>query len=229
MRIMHLGMKSFLAAGLLVCLQAFAGAQEPAIKGVPADVYYMMPSFGDGMIYFRGQGPAQGKLNICAVDNTVRFMDKNTELAMEDDESMLEVVFHDVAFLHRDGTFYRLYPVSDEAFVAVKRDVLIMNDTKMGSYGMESNTTAIQTIEGVGASIAGRTLNLSDMKEIPYRMTETAALYRKGAIISLNKRNLAKCFPDQKADIEAWFAANKKLDPTDIPAVLELCKQWSGK
>ena len=197
--------------------------------GIPNDVFYLMPKMTQGTLLFRDKSPIPGQFNICAVDNTVRFMDKGTELAMEDDESMLEVVFNDVAFLHRDGTYYRLYPVSEEAFVAVKRDVLIMNDTKMGSYGMESNTTAIQTIEGVGASIAGRTLNLSDMKEIPYRMTETAALYRKGAIISLNKRNLTKCFPDHKADIEAWFAANKKLDPTDIPAVLELCKQWSGK
>ena len=195
--------------------------------GIPNDVFYLMPKMTQGTLLFRDKSPVNGQFNICAVDNTVRFMDKGKELAMENDESMLEVVFHDVAFLHRDGTFYRLYPVSDEAFVAVKRDVLIMNDIKMASYGMESNTTAVDNIETF--NMPGRTLDLSAMKDIPYRMTETAALYRKGSIISLNKRNLTKCFPDQKADIEAWFAANKKLDPTDIPAVLELCKQWSGK
>ena len=195
--------------------------------GIPNDVFYLMPKMTQGTLLFRDKSPVNGQFNICAVDNTVRFMDKGKELAMENDESMLEVVFHDVAFLHRDGTFYRLYPVSDEAFVAVKRDVLIMNDIKMASYGMESNTTAVDNIETF--NMPGRTLELSAMKDIPYRMTETAALYRKGSIISLTKRNLTKCFPDQKAEIEAWFAANKKLDPTNIPAVLELCKQWSGK
>ena len=195
--------------------------------GIPNDVFYLMPGMTQGTLLFREKSPVNGKFNICAVDNTVRFMDKGKELAMEDDESMLEVVFHDVAFLHRDGTFYRLYPVSDEAFVAVKRDVLIMNDAKVASYGMESNTTAVQNIDTF--NMPGRTLDLSDMKDVPYRMTETAALYRKGSIISLNKRNLTKCFPEKKADIEAWFAANKKLDPTNIPAVLELCRQWSGK
>lgn len=197
--------------------------------GIPNDVFYLMPKMSQGTLLFRDKSPIPGQFNICAVDNTVRFMDKGTELAMEDDESMLEVVFNDVAFLHRDGTFYRLYPVTDEAFVAVRRDVLIMNDSKMGSYGMESNTTAIQTIEGIGASKAGRTLNLADMKEVPYRMTETAALYRKGSILSMNKRNLIRSFPDKKAEIEAWFDANKKIDPTDVPAVLDLCKQWGGK
>ena len=195
--------------------------------GIPNDVFYLMPKMTQGTLLFRDKSPIPGQFNICAVDNTVRFMDKGTELAMEDDDSMLEIVFNDVAFLHRDGTYYRLYPMTDEAFVAVRRDVLIMNDAKMGSYGMESNTTAIQTIETVSAP--GRILNLSDMKEVPYRMTETAALYRKGSIISLNKRNLVRCFPDKKAEIEAWFDANKKIDPTDVPAVLALCKQWSGK
>jgi len=195
--------------------------------GIPNDVFYLMPNMTQGTLLFRDKSPVNGKFNICAVDNTVRFMDKGKELAMEDDESMLEVVFHDVAFLHRDGTFYRLYPVSDEAFVAVKRDVLIMNDSKVASYGMESNTTAVQNIDTF--NMPGRTLDLSDMKDIPYRMSETAALYRKGSIISLNKRNLTKCFPDRKADIEAWFNANKRINPEDIQTVLALCQEWGGK
>jgi len=157
----------------------------------------------------------------------VRFMDKGTELAMEEDDSMLEVVIDGVPFLHRDGTFYRLYPVSDGVFLGVKREVLIMNDTKMASYGMESNTTAVQTIETV--SIPGRILDLSQMKDVPYRMTETAALYRKGALLAPSKRNLIKCFPDKKAEIEAWFAENKKLNPQDIDTVLTLCTEWGGK
>ena len=215
---------SILLSGLLLSASLLS-AQENI--GIPNDVFYLMPKMTQGTLLFRDKSPIPGQFNICAVDNTIRFMDKGTELAMEDDESMLEVVFNDVAFLHRDGTYYRLYPVTDEAFVAVKRDVLIMNDTKMASYGMESNTTAIQTIETV--SIPGRILNLADMKEVPYRMTETAALYRKGSLLNLNKRNLTKCFPDKKAEIEAWFDANKKINPTDVPAVLELCKQWGGK
>lgn len=213
-----------LLAGL--CLTASLLSAQDSV-GIPNDVFYLMPKMTQGTLLFRDKSPVPGQFNICAVDNTLRFMDKGKELALEDDESMLEVVFNDVAFLHRDGTFYRLYPVSEEAFVAVKRDVLIMNDSNIASYGMESNTTAVQTIETF--NMPGRTLELSDLKDIPYRMTETAALYRKGSIISLNKRNLIRCFPDKKAEIEAWFDANKKIDPTNIPAVLDLCKQWGGK
>ena len=34
-----------------------------------------MPAFGEGTVYLRGQGPAQGRLNICAADQTLRFLD----------------------------------------------------------------------------------------------------------------------------------------------------------
>ena len=195
--------------------------------GIPADVFYLMPKMAQGTLLFRDKSPITGQFNICAVDNTVRFKDMGTELAMEEDESMLEVIIDGIPFLHRDGTFYRLYAVSDEAFVAVKREVLIMNDTKMASYRMESNTTAVQTIEAV--SIPGRILDLSQMEDVPYRMTETAALYRKGAILTLSKRNFTKCFPDKKSEIDAWFAANKKINPQDIETVLALCKEWGAK
>ena len=195
--------------------------------GIPADVFYLMPKMAQGTLLFRDKSPITGQFNICAVDNTVRFKDKGTELAMEEDESMLEVIIDGIPFLHRDGTFYRLYAVSDEAFVAVKREVLIMNDTKMASYGMESNTTAVQTIEAV--SIPGRILDLSQMEDVPYRMTETAALYRKGTLLTLSKRNFTKCFPDMKSEIDAWFAANKKINPQDIETVLALCKEWGAK
>ena len=195
--------------------------------GIPADVFYLMPKMVQGTLLFRDKSPITGPFNICAVDNSVRFKDEGAELAMEEDESMLEVIIDGIPFLHRDGTFYRLYAVSDEAFVAVKREVLIMNDTKMASYGMESNTTAVQTIEAV--SIPGRILDLSQMEDVPYRMTETAALYRKGTLLTLSKRNFTKCFPDRKSEIDAWFAANKKINPQDIETVLALCKEWGAK
>ena len=219
-------MKHLLSFLAVLCLSAtLLPAQENI--GIPADVFYLMPKMAQGTLLFREKSPVTGKLNICAVDNTVRFMDKGRELAMEEDESLLEVIIDGVPFLHRDGTFYRLYAVSDEAFVAVKREVVIMNEAKMASYGMESNTTAVQNLDTF--NMPGRTLDLSDMKDVPYRMTETAALYRKGSLLSLSKRNLIKCFPQKKEDIEAWFGRNKKMNPTDIGAVLAICQEWGGK
>ena len=215
----------------LLCVIALAGAAsalfaQEQVQGIPKDVFYLMPQMGQGTILYSDKSPARGKFNICAIDNSVRFLDKyNTEMALEEDESLVEVIIDNVPFLRRDGVFYRLDKLTDEVFLATKRDVTLMTDAKTASYGMESNTTAVQ--EYASYSLEGRVLNFEDTKDIPYRMVETSGLYRKGSILSLNKKNCIKCFPEKKAEIEAWFAANKKMDPGNYKALMEIFKQWA--
>ena len=92
-----------------------------------------------------------------------------------------QVNFPDVTFLHAEGAFYRLYPVSDAAYVAVKRDVTVMTDTKSSSYGMTSSTTAVEEIGMVQSD--GHLVSFNDARQYPYKMTETAYLYRNGYLL----------------------------------------------
>ena len=192
--------------------------------GVPADVFYLMPEMTQGTLRFQDRF-VSGKFNICAVDQTLRFLDeKGTELALGNDGDLLQVNFGEVMFLHAAGAFYRLYPVSDAASVAVKRDVTVMTDTKNSSYGMASSTTAVEEIGIVQGD--GHLVSFNDARQYPYKMTETAFLYRNGYLVRWNKKNCVKCFPFKKAEIEAWFAEHKKADGTDIETVLALCREW---
>lgn len=195
-------------------------------EGIPEDVYYLLPKAADGTILYSDRSPATGKFNICALDNTVRFLDKRgDELILEDAETLVEVIIDGVPFLRRDGVFYRLDKLTDEVFMATKREIVLLNDSKTASYGMESNTTAVQSIEFIRGD--DRIINLENNEPVPYRLTETAGLYRKGFIMSLSKRNCQKCFPEKKAEIDAWFSANKKMNATDPKAVLAICKEWA--
>jgi hypothetical protein len=77
---------------------------------MPDSVYYLMPRFDQGYVFLRGQMPAQGKMNICAVDNTLRFLDDNgTELSSGED-NILKAVIGNVSFLRSQDVFYRQYP-----------------------------------------------------------------------------------------------------------------------
>jgi hypothetical protein len=218
-------MKRFFTLLLTLVLAAsFARAQVNA--GVPADVFYLMPEMTQGTLLFKDRS-VNGKFNICAVDQTLRFLnEKGVELALDNDADLRQVNFPEVTFLHADGAYYRLYPVSDAAYVAVKRDVTVMTDTKNSSYGMASSTTAV---EEVGMVQSGTHLvSFNDARQYPYKMTETAYLYGNGRLVRWNKKNCIKCFPLKKAEIEAWFAANKKADPADVQLVIDLCKEWGG-
>lgn len=67
--------KLLLLLALAAPLSLFA--QEPEHGGIPDEVYYLLPSFAPGYVYFIGQPPAQGLLNICALDQSLRFKDKS--------------------------------------------------------------------------------------------------------------------------------------------------------
>ena len=132
---------------LLLALLLASGAAfgQEAQGNIPADVFYLLPEFRQGMVYFSDQGPAQGDLNICAVDQTLRFMDKGQELA-SDADNIYRVIVDDIVFVRVDGAFYRLYPITDDLTLAFRRDVEILRDVKTGAYGTTSRTSSIREV-----------------------------------------------------------------------------------
>ena len=181
---------------------------------MPADVFYLLPEFRHGMVYFSGQGPGQGELNICAVDQTLRFMDKGEELSSSAD-NILRVVIDTVVFVHVDGAFYRLYPVSDEVTLAYRRDVEILRDVKTGAYGMQSRTSSIREVGSLQSD--GMMYTLQSSKSYPYNVSESFFLFQAGDVTPINKRSLRKRFPARKDELDAWLKSHplpKTLDDT---------------
>lgn len=201
----------------LLLLSLFAGLSafgQEARGDMPADVFYLLPEFRQGMVYFSGQGPGQGELNICAVDQTLRFMDKGQELSSAAD-NILRVVIDTVVFVHVDGAFYRLYPVSDEVTLAYRRDVEILRDVKTGAYGIQSRTSSIREVGSLQSD--GMMYTLQSSKSYPYNVKESCYLYVAGNVTPVNKRTIRKLFPARKDDLDAWLKFHslpKTLDDT---------------
>ena len=175
---------------LLLALLLAGGAAfgQEARGDMPADVFYLLPEFRQGMVYFSDQGPAQGELNICAVDQTLRFMDKGQELSSKAD-NINRVVVDDIVFVRIDGVFYRLYPIS--------------------------RTSAIREVGSLQSD--GMMYTLQSSKSYPYNVSESCFLYQAGNVTAISKRSLRKRFPDRKDDLDAWLKSHalpKTLDDT---------------
>ena len=218
--------KSFILAAAALF---WAASALFAQNGLTEEVFYLLPEMSYGTVYFNNKAPANGDLNICAVDNTVRYKDHGSELAVEIDDSMTRVVIDGIIFVPYEGVFLRLYPFGDDCGIAVRRNVTVMNDGKTASYGMESNTTAVTSIIGFSDTGLGQIFTLEEGRDIPYRMSHIVYAYRDGNIMTLNKRNLQRCFPDAKDKIEAYFSEHKKLENNDPEKVLALVKGWMGQ
>jgi hypothetical protein len=202
------GISGLLAACLLLILPMGAAAQDDPRQGIPADVYYLLPAFSQGMVYLAGQGPAQGQLNICAEDQTLRFMDNGVELSSNAD-NIVKVQVDTAVFVRSDGFFYRIYQVPGDTWIAYLRKVEILRDVKKGAYGMESRISSIRTAGSFSSD--GVMYTLEQAANYPYNVTETCFLYRDGQVIPFNKRNLRKCYPDRKDDLEAYFKSGHSL------------------
>ena len=202
---------------LLVLLLAGGGVFGQEAQGdIPADVFYLLPEFRQGMVYFSDQGPAQGELNICAVDQTLRFMDKGQELSSKAD-NINRVVVDDIVFVRIDGVFYRLYPITDDLTVAYRRDVEILRDVKTGAYGIQSRTSSIREVGSLQSD--GMMYTLQSSKSYPYNVSESCYLFQAGTVTPINKRSLRKRFPARKDELDAWLKSHalpKNLDDTRV-------------
>ena len=209
----------------LLLLAASAMAQEKkAPNGISAEVYYLMPQFSEGTVYLRGQRPLQGKMNICAVDNTLRFIGPDgEELSATEDGDIVKVRIDSVMFLRDHDIFYRLYPLSSEMGVALQREVRIFWDAKEGAYGSVSQTSSIQQYGIIHSD--GSTHTLSGLKEYPYSVSEIPSIYKEGAIYPITRKNLRKLFPAHKDEIDAWFKAGNKL-PETVSEALDFLTRW---
>ena len=202
---------------LLLLSLLFAGLSvfgQEAQGNIPAEVFYLLPEFRQGMVYFSDQGPAQGNLNICAVDQTLRFMDKDQELSSGAD-NINRVIVDDIVFVRIDGAFYRLYPITDDLVLAFRRDVEILRDVKTGAYGIQSRTSSIREVGSLQAD--GMMYTLQSSKNYPYNVTESCFLYQAGDVDPITKRSLRKRFPNRKNDLDAWLKSHsipKTLDET---------------
>ena len=198
---------------LLLALLLTGGAAfgQEAQGNIPADVFYLLPEFRQGMVYFSDQGPAQGDLNICAVDHTLRFMDKGQELA-SGAENIYRVIVDDIVFVRVDGAFYRLYPISDDLTLAFRRDVEILRDVKTGAYGTTSRTSSIREVGMLQSD--GMMYTLQSSKNYPYNVSESCFLFQAGDVTPITKRSLRKRFPDRKNDLDAWFKAGHAVPQT---------------
>ena len=187
---------------------------------IPDEVFYLMPQFGHGTVYFRGQTPAQGMLNICAVDNTLRFMDDSgNELSASTVDNVLMVQIDTVKFIHDDNGFYRMYPVSPRAGVALQRNVHILVGAKKGAFDSVNQTGSIRQYSSLYSE--GAMYNLS--RNYPYEVSEEIFLYMGNLVSPFTKKNLKRMYPAKKDAIDAYFKSGHPL-PKTVQDALELLK-----
>ena len=212
------------AALLLALASVSANAQNGDVNGIPNDVYYLMPQFSNGTVYFAGQAPVKGQINICAVDNTLRYMDKGQEIVANAGNDVLKVLIDNVFFIHSGGLYFRMYPVTDIFGFALKREVNIRKDIRLGST-MAGMARSNAIIEYGSVYPDGEAHGIDQTGNNPYTVTEKLFMYIRNKVVPINKKNLQKLFPDKKEEIKNFFVMGNHF-PDDPEKAMQIIKDW---
>ncbi len=207
--------------------QVGAMAQDQSSRSIPDEDFYLMPSFSNGLIFFSNRPMAQGKVNICAVDQSLRFIDgKGQELEATDIDTIIKVIIDNVSFIRKYDAFYRLYPYSENVSIAKLRTLKIIRGEQKGAYGTVSQTSSIKEYSSLYTE--GGAYKLGAGEKVPYEVSETFFLYDGADLYSINKKGLRKLFRDKKDDVEKYFKEGHRV-PETLEGVQEMLSNFIEK
>ena len=117
-----------ITALLTVLLQAYAQniegsitikARENILTKLPEQAAYLLPAFTDAVVTGRDGSLSSGRVNVCLVDNSVRFItDSGDTLLMSNAENVSRIVFADTVLLQVQDYFVKQMVVYGQKSIA---------------------------------------------------------------------------------------------------------------
>ncbi|MCK9626475.1 MAG: hypothetical protein M0R23_08475 [Bacteroidales bacterium] len=171
-------------------------------------VKYVMKDFSDGNVIFQNGEMSKGLLNICVIDQTLRFLSPEGEiLKVNNENTVSSVSIKGRSFLKNRSLYIELLEMSDDIVLGVARKITFLEQEKEGAYGKASPTTSVSTMTTY--SDGGRTVNLGEDIVTPFRYKEIPYLYKNGIFYVAKKKYFQKFFPEKKKKIESYINENK--------------------
>lgn len=207
--------KTFLAIVLSVLASASLSAQ--VVAGIqtkqqmqdemPDSIKFVLPEFGTGRITYKDGKFSNGRLNICNIDQCVRFVDTDGSIkAVNNNDEIDRVRIGSHVFIKYGNSYVGLDDYIDDVYLGVKKDVTLLNDKHTGAFGMKSETTNIKEYSSVTSG--GVTYDLSQKVVGEYKYKEQPLLVKGNTVYSVTKKRLEKLLPSKKDAIGKYIEAN---------------------
>ncbi len=166
---------------------------------------YRFPQFMKGKVYFMNKDSASGKLNYNMVIGKMQFIDRKGDTLVLSDNNPVRLVAIDTNLFYCNSTeCVELVAGFPPAELAVSHQLKLLDEQKIGAYGLPSSTQSIENSQSYKANAADYRLQLNKdlvfTKESRYYLIDGDKHY-----LAANKKNLQKLFPKQKNVIEKYI------------------------
>ena len=217
-----------ITALLTVLLQAYAQniegsitikARENILTKLPEQAAYLLPAFTDAVVTGRDGSLSSGRVNVCLVDNSVRFItDSGDTLLMSNAENVSRIVFADTVLLQVQDYFVKQMVVYGQKSIAERRQLKLTQQAESAGY---SSIPAVSTAKKGTMVALDPTYVYEAETDYDYRMTTDLVLTDGTEVYSAKLSSFVKVFPDRKKEIRSFVKEhrtdfNDKQDLADL-------------
>lgn len=214
-------MKLFFTILLISFTASVVSAQEGTIEAysrenllhrIDMQTAYAFGEFTDCEVHYLDGSVTKSSLNICAFDNSVRFIARTDTLKVSNIGQVDYILSPDRKFVFRDGMVLELLRETPEVSLAEKKRLKLDEPKMEGSYGTVPASSSAKTTSNDDYSL-GDTHSYGYLVSVDYKVTYNYYLIDgKGNVNRATRNAFINAFPEIKDKIKATV----KLRKTDF-------------
>lgn len=184
------------------------GARQDILSVLPENVSYFLPEFEESTVFFNDGTSSTGKVNICLVDNSVRFIQESGDtLLLSSYERVLRIQVADTVLAKANDCFVKQILIFGNKSLGERRRLELETDQeKQGGYGSLPPTSTAK---------AGNMMRLDPTREFDVT-TKMSYSFRKDFVLTDGEKvypagtsAFVRLFPDRKKEIRSFVKENR--------------------
>lgn len=200
-------------------------ARQNLLDRLPANVAYLLPEFQQAELYRNDGGVSAGKINVCLVDNSLRFISEAGDtLVMMGASNVLRFHVGDTMYTRVGDEFVRQLAFYGKISLAEKTQLKIQTLSNTESAMVPPTSTAVQSSVSrldPSRSFTGRT-------EVEYEYSVSVVLTDGEKTYAVRTSAFQRMFPDKKKAIKEYVRDND-VDFQNISDLIDLFMFCAGE
>lgn len=180
-------------------------ARENLLEKLPSNLAYLFTDFTDALLFRDDGGMSEGKINVCLIDNSIRFVNEQSDtLLMVGYESVNSFRIGDTVYSRIGDIFVRQLAAFGKICLAerTRLELKQVSGTDSGSGGMVPPTsTAVKS----SVSALDPSRKFEGKTEIEYSLSSDFVLTDGEKAYVARPQSFYRFFPDRKKEIKAYL------------------------
>lgn len=182
-------------------------ARQDLTKVLPKDIVYLLPDFTDGVVDFTDGTSSSGRINICNIDNSVRFIHSTGDtLLLSNGERVSRVIADGTVYMKAEDGFLRQAAAYGSTSLCERKRLTIDEAESNAGYSGLPPTSMAKSAKMV--EVDHDRMDTGE-RELKYRFRTDVVLTDGKKVYISRLSSFNKIFPSSKKAAKAFVRTNK--------------------